>query len=82
MWKRCLDANSELLSIANHVWDQNVNICWNEEPFPKDIEEILARGKYNENELTMKRLRVTKRRIHSKSRRIKPNLGGWFGWGG
>ena len=49
--KRCLEPSFELPSIADHGWDQNANIWWIKEPFPKDIEKILITNKYNENEV-------------------------------
>ena len=41
IWKRCLEASFELSSIADYGWDQDANICWIKEPFPKDREDIL-----------------------------------------
>ena len=46
-----MEPSFELPSIADHGWDQNANIWWIKEPFPKDIEEILISNKYNENEV-------------------------------
>ena len=51
IWKRCLEASFEIPSIADHGWNQNANIWWIKEAFPKDIEEILISVKYNENEV-------------------------------
>ena len=50
IWEMCSEVNFELPSIAGHGWDQNVNICWIKELFPKDIEQILISDEYNENE--------------------------------
>ena len=44
-----MEASFELLSIVDDSWDQK-NI-WIKELFPKDIEEIFVREKYNENEV-------------------------------
>ena len=44
-----MEPSFELPSIADHGWDQNANIWWIKEPFPKDIEEILISDKYNGN---------------------------------
>ena len=49
VWKRSLGANFEPRRISDYGWDKKVNICWIEEPFPKDIEEILNSDKCNEN---------------------------------
>ena len=46
-----MEPSFELPNIADHGWDQNANIWWIKEPFPKDIEEILISNKYNENEV-------------------------------
>ena len=51
IWKRCLEASFELSSKADYGWDQNANICWIKEPFPKDREEILINDKYNVSEV-------------------------------
>ena len=64
---RCLEPSFELPSIADHGWDQNANIWWIKEPFPKDIEEILM-------QLTMTKMRVIIRAIHSEFRRIEGEL--------
>ena len=46
------DAQKQIYpSIASHGWDQNENIFSIEEPFPKDIEEILISEEYNANEV-------------------------------
>ena len=39
VWKRSLQANVELSNISDNGWEENPNICWIEEPFPKDIEK-------------------------------------------
>ena len=49
--KRCLEASFKLPSIIDLGWNQNANIWWIKEPFPKDIEEILISIKYNENDV-------------------------------
>ena len=54
VWKRSLEANFELTSISDHGWDINANFCWIEEPFPKEIDEILISDEYNENEGNLK----------------------------
>ena len=51
VWKRSLGENFELPSISDHGWDEDANICRTEEPFPKDIEEILISDEYNGNEV-------------------------------
>ena len=33
--KKGLEANFELLIVSDHGWDENANICWIEESFPK-----------------------------------------------
>ena len=45
-WKQILNFQS-----IDHGWDQNANICWIQEPFPKDVKEILISDEYNENEI-------------------------------
>ena len=49
--KICSEANFELPGIADHWWHQNANICWIEELFPKDVEEIFINDEYSENEV-------------------------------
>ena len=51
IWKRCLEASFELSRITDHGMDQNTNILWIKEPFPKDIKEIWISDKCNENEV-------------------------------